>query len=83
MLHGFQKSLKGCNRIREIRGKGLMLAIELNMDCPNLVTQALNKGLLINVTQGNVVRMLPPLILKEAEADEIVATVSRLILDME
>jgi len=82
MLQGFEKSLKGCNQVRQIRGKGLMLAIELNEDCPDMVVRALNKGLLINVTQGNVVRMLPPLILKEAEADEIVATVSQLILDM-
>jgi len=83
MLEGFEKNLKGCNQVRQIRGKGLMLAIELNVDCPDVVSEALNKGLLINVTQGNVIRMLPPLILKEAEADEIVATVSRLILDME
>ncbi len=82
MLEGFEKNLKGCNQVRQIRGKGLMLAIELNTDCPNIVGQALNKGLLINVTQGNVVRLLPPFILKEAQADEIVATVSQLILEM-
>jgi acetylornithine/N-succinyldiaminopimelate aminotransferase len=82
MLEALKKNLKGCNHVRQIRGKGLMLAIELNTDCPDIVEQALNKGLLINVTQGNVVRLLPPLILKEAEADEIVATVSQLILEM-
>ena len=83
MLEGFEKSLKGCNQVRQIRGKGLMLAVELNVDCPDMVSRALEKGLLINVTQGNIIRMLPPLILKEAEADEIVASVSQLILDMD
>ena len=81
ILEGFNKNLKGCNTVTEIRGMGLMLAIELNIECTNLVTQALEKGLLINVTQGNIVRMLPPLILSEEQADEIVSTVSQLILD--
>ena len=51
----------------------MMIAIELNEDAPELVSDALNNGLLINVTQGNVVRLLPPLNLSNQEADELVS----------
>ncbi|MEM7564012.1 MAG: aspartate aminotransferase family protein [Pseudomonadota bacterium] len=54
-----------------IRHLGLLFAIEMNRPCSALVTTALESGLLINVTAGNVIRLLPPLILSEAETDEI------------
>ena len=81
ILGGFNKTLTGNNRVKEIRGKGLMLAIELNEDAPNLVHDALEAGILINVAQGNVVRLLPPLTLTDEEADSIVESVSNLISD--
>ncbi len=81
MLAGFGKSLKGNNRIVEIRGKGLMIAIELNEPCTELVNRGLDAGILINVTQDNIVRLLPPLTLADDEADEIVRLVSKLIND--
>ena len=81
MLAGFRKALAGDNRIVDIRGKGLMLGIELNAPAPNLVKAALADGLLINVTHDTVVRLLPPLILTDSQADEIVARVSALIKD--
>jgi acetylornithine aminotransferase len=56
-----------------------MLAVELNDDAPDLVHRALANGVLINVTQGNIVRLLPPLTMTDAEADELVAKVSGLI----
>ena len=56
----------------EIRGKGLMIGIEMQMPCPALVRTALEAGLLINVTAGRVIRLLPPLILSDAEADLLV-----------
>ncbi len=65
----------------EIRGCGLMLAIELDRPCSELMQRALDIGLLINVTAGQVVRLLPPLILSDAEAEQIVAAVSQLIQD--
>ena len=81
ILSGFNKSLTGNNQVKEIRGKGLMLAIELNEDAPNLVNDALEAGILINVDQGNVIRLLPPLTLTDEEADSIVESVSNLISD--
>ena len=81
ILSGFYKSLTGNNQVKEIRGKGLMLAIELNEDVPNLVNEALEAGILINVAQGNVIRLLPPLTLSDQEADSIVESISNLILD--
>ena len=81
ILSGFNKSLTGNNQVKEIRGKGLMLAIELNEDAPNLVNDALEAGILINVAQGNVIRLLPPLTLTDKEADSIVESVSNLISD--
>ena len=81
ILSGFNKILAGNNQVKEIRGKGLMLAIELNDDAPNLVNDALEAGILINVAQGNVIRLLPPLTLTDEEADSIVESVSNLISD--
>ena len=81
ILSGFNKSLTGNNQVKEIRGKGLMLAIELYEDAPNLVNEALEAGILINVAQGNVIRLLPPLTLSDQEADSIVESISNLISD--
>jgi acetylornithine aminotransferase len=60
---------------------GLMIGIELDRPCAELVTRALQQGLLINVTADTVVRLLPPLIITQAEADQVVAIVSGLIDD--
>lgn len=66
-------------RIRDARGKGLMLGFELDRDCGDLVTRALEAGLLINVTAGNTVRLLPPLVINEAQAHELAEGVAQLI----
>ena len=76
---GFRKVLDGNNNVKDIRGAGLMLAVQLNDDAPDLVHRALAAGVLINVTQGNIVRLLPPLTMTDAEADELVAKVAGLI----
>ena len=65
--------------VREIRGLGLMLGIDLAKPCGALTQQAADAGLLISVTADNVVRLVPPLILSAAEADEIVALLCPLI----
>ncbi len=75
----FRSQLAGMPGIREVRGKGLMLGIELEKECAPLVGQALEKGLLINVTAGNVIRLLPPLTISKAEADQIITTVTALV----
>ncbi len=69
--------------IREIRGKGLMIGIELEAPCADLVKIALAKGLLINVTAERVVRLLPPLIIDSKQADAIADLVSNLIIDFQ
>ncbi len=65
--------------VREIRGLGLMLGIDLAKPCGALTQQAADAGLLISVTADTVVRLVPPLILSAAEADEIVALLCPLI----
>ncbi len=72
--------LADSGELREIRGAGLMLGIELTRDCGDLVPAALDRGLLINVTAGNTVRLLPPLVISEAEATELAEGVAALIL---
>jgi acetylornithine aminotransferase len=57
--------------ITEVRGMGLMIGIETAQPCGELVKQALDAGLIINVTADNVIRMLPPLVMNEAEAREV------------
>ncbi|HEY8554195.1 MAG TPA: aminotransferase class III-fold pyridoxal phosphate-dependent enzyme, partial [Burkholderiales bacterium] len=79
MLAGFQQKLAGVKGVKQIRGKGLMLGIELDRPCKELMAAALERGLLINVTADKVVRLLPPLVIGDAEADHIVDTVSDLV----
>lgn len=79
MLLGLAEALNGNPHVVDVRGKGLMIGIELDRPCGELVKRALEQGLLINVTAERVVRLLPPLILSDAEADQIVQQVSHLI----
>ncbi|MFI9653551.1 aspartate aminotransferase family protein [Guyparkeria sp. GHLCS8-2] len=65
----------------EVRGRGLMIGIELDRPAGELVARALEQGLLINVTAGSVVRLLPPLILSESQADLIADRVIGVIRD--
>ncbi|MEE4190514.1 MAG: aspartate aminotransferase family protein [Halieaceae bacterium] len=79
ILAGFRERLGDLPGVRDIRGRGMMLGIELDEPCGELVTEALAAGLLINVTAGNVIRLLPPLILNQAEAEQLVDGVSALV----
>lgn len=76
---GFKKSLAASNKLVEIRGLGLMIGLVLTQDCPNLMADALEQGVLLNVTSGNVVRLLPPLNISQEEADQILEKVTGLI----
>jgi acetylornithine/N-succinyldiaminopimelate aminotransferase len=73
------RQIGGLKGVREIRGKGLMIGIELEHPCGELVQQALDRGVLINVTVDNVVRLLPPLNFKTEEAGLLLATLVPLI----
>ncbi|MCW9023862.1 MAG: acetylornithine transaminase [Gammaproteobacteria bacterium] len=79
MLKGFQAALADVDSVVDIRGKGMMLAVELDRPCGEILKQALDSGLLLNITADNVVRLLPPLVLTDAEADQIVSMTSKLI----
>jgi acetylornithine/N-succinyldiaminopimelate aminotransferase len=79
LIEGLKQSLNGLNGIKEIRGKGLMIGIELEQDCADLVGLALEQNLLINVTSDNVIRLLPPLVMTDDEIDEVISKLSGLL----
>ena len=78
---GFAASLAGLKGVVAIRGVGLMIGIELDRPCSDLIARALAAGLLINVTADKVVRLLPPLTLSADEARQLVDTLTPLIRD--
>ncbi len=79
IMKGLRTALRGNNHIREVRGKGLMIAIELYEKRSGLPQAGLEAGVLINAIDDKVVRLLPPLILTDAEADDLVARVAALL----
>ena len=79
MMTQFRDRLGGLNNVKDIRGKGLMIGIELDTTCTELVAEALSEGLLINVTADKVVRLLPHLTTTDEEAEQIVDIICRLI----
>lgn len=83
LLTQFQQALSGHSLVKEVRGLGLMIGIELKQPCPQLVDQALAKKLLLNVTAGSVIRLLPPLIINQDQADRIITTVCACINELE
>ena len=76
---GFARELAGEAGVKDIRGRGLMLGIELSVPCGELLKRAADKGLLISVTADSVIRMVPALVMTSAEADEVVAILAPLI----
>ena len=77
--HGFEAEFKETKGITAIRNAGLMIGIELDRPCAELAKMALAEHLLINVTADNVVRLLPPLVMNEAEARELVQRLAAVI----
>lgn len=76
IMQAFRERLGETPTVREIRGRGLMIGIELDRPAGAVKEQAMKSGVIINVTQENVIRLLPPLIIDRAQAEEIVAVVS-------
>jgi len=74
-----EAALAGLPSVVEVRGQGLMLGIELDRPCGVILSQAMQAGLLLSVTADSVIRLVPPLILSQEEADEIVAILVPLI----
>lgn len=79
ILKAFQEQLSDLSGVKDIRGQGLMLGIELDRAAAEVRDLALAEGVLLNVTAGNVIRMLPPLIISQDEAEQIVTKVSSAI----
>ena len=75
----FIERLQGNNHVVDIRHKGMMIGIELDTPCTELVKSALQKGLLINVTSEKTIRLLPPLIFNDQQINQLVETLSTLI----
>jgi len=83
LLEHFKEALSAHPQVAEIRGQGLLIGIELKKPCADLVAKGLEAGILINVTAGNVVRLLPPLILTDEEAEQLANRVIDLINQFE
>ncbi|HID19479.1 MAG TPA: acetylornithine transaminase [Methanophagales archaeon] len=70
----------GSNQIvKELRGKGLMVAIELTKPCAEIVADALERGILLNCTSDNVIRLVPPLVISRAEIDEVISVLRKIL----
>src|SRR5882672_10739696 len=74
-----RNALPRLDGVVEVRGMGLMIGVELARPCGELVKQALDAGLVINVTADNVIRMLPPLVMNEAEGRMVVERLAPLV----
>ncbi|MDZ7842077.1 MAG: aspartate aminotransferase family protein [Gammaproteobacteria bacterium] len=79
ILAGLDAGLGDHPGIRSMRGQGLMLGIEMTTPCGDIVSLALEEGLLVNVTAGNVIRLLPPLIYHDEDSDRLVELLVRTI----
>jgi acetylornithine/N-succinyldiaminopimelate aminotransferase len=76
---GLRRELAGTAGVKEVRGMGLMIGVELDRPCGDLVRRALAAGLVMNVTAERVVRLLPPLVIEEAQAKSLVAILAPLV----
>jgi acetylornithine/N-succinyldiaminopimelate aminotransferase len=79
LLAELKKALGQVAGVKDIRGRGLMLAVELDRPCKELLQLSLDRGLLINVTADSVIRLLPPLILSDEEADLLVRELAGIV----
>jgi len=73
IMQSLKRELHGVSGVKDIRGKGLMIGIELDRPCGDIVRRGLAAGLVANVTADKVVRLLPPLVISEAEAKELLS----------
>jgi acetylornithine/N-succinyldiaminopimelate aminotransferase len=76
---GLRQELAGTAGVKEVRGMGLMIGVELDRPCGDLVRRALAAGLVMNVTAERVIRLLPPLVIQEAQAKSLVAILAPLV----
>jgi acetylornithine/N-succinyldiaminopimelate aminotransferase len=79
IMDGMRRELAGQAGLVEVRGAGLMIGIELDRPCPEVVRMALEAGLVLNVTADSVIRLLPPLIFTREHAELTVATLAPIV----
>jgi len=79
IAHELRTNFKNSIVVQDVRHLGLMIGIELNQNCTELMTTGLKHGLLISVTSGNVIRIVPPLVINDDESDFLVAKLTLLI----
>ena len=79
LKEALERALAGNPGLKEVRGQGLMIGVELTKPCSALTQRAADAGLLISVTADSVIRLVPPLIITTAEADEVVSILVPLI----
>ena len=81
IMSGLRTALANVDHVKEVRGMGCMIGIELDKPCKSLFAAAMDQGLIINITADSVVRLLPPLIMTDDEADQLVDILAPLIRD--
>jgi acetylornithine/N-succinyldiaminopimelate aminotransferase len=79
IMDGLRQALAGVEGLREVRGMGLMIGVELDRPCGDVVGRALAEGLVINVTADRVIRLLPPLVISQEQALSLVEILARVI----
>ncbi|MGB5324067.1 MAG: aspartate aminotransferase family protein [Pseudomonadales bacterium] len=77
----FCEQLGALAGVTHIRQRGLMIGIELDADCSNIMAEGLQRGIVLNVTAGNVIRLLPPLVMSDAECAQVADMVCNLVRD--
>jgi acetylornithine aminotransferase len=83
IMQGLTDALEGVEHVKDIRGCGCMIGVELTKPCKSLYTEALKHGLVINVTADSVIRLLPPMIMTDQEAQQVVSILAPLIKDFQ
>ena len=83
IMQGLASELKDVEHLKDIRGCGCMIGVELTKPCKSLYTEALKQGLIINVTAESVIRLLPPMIMTDQEAHQVVSILAPLIKDFQ
>jgi acetylornithine/N-succinyldiaminopimelate aminotransferase len=74
-----ENGLESSPQVKEIRGKGLMIGIELTRPCSDIVQKALDRRILINCTADKVIRLVPPLVIRKEELDKVISALAEFI----
>jgi acetylornithine aminotransferase len=79
LLHGLKEKLKNIPEVKDVRGKGLMIGVELDRPCRDILLLGLRERLLFSVANDNTIRILPPLIINQEQSEKIVEIIPKII----